>query len=163
MTQKNTKKRISKVENTVDLNTGEIIENKVTTTYANNEPEYIKLYLQDISKILALSTKGEKTLLALVRKMNYDNEIVLTGKMKETMSDDLSIKKNTLEHGIGELVNSGILAKIGNNHYLVNPNIMGRGRWADIQQIIMKVMYNKSGKLLLKSEFDYQTTLEIPT
>ena len=93
MTQKNTKKRISKVENTVDLNTGEIIENKVTTTYANNEPEYIKLYLQDISKILALSTKGEKTLLALVRKMNYDNEIVLTGKMKETMSDDLSIKK----------------------------------------------------------------------
>lgn len=160
MNEKNSKKRISKVIENVDGKTGEILDRKFETYYSNQEPEYVKLYLNHICKLFDLTNKADKTLFSLLRKLNYDNEIVLTGNMKATMANELKIKKNTLEHAIGELVTKNIFFKQGNNQYLVNPHILARGRWQDIQKIIMQVEYSISG-FKINTQFDTQKELPL--
>ena len=122
-----------------DFETGEIkqsIEEK--TTYHDQEPNYIKLYLQDISHILKLPKNTDKILLAFLRYMTYNNEITTSGRMKREICQQLDIKVNTLEHHITELVQKNVFTRIDRGVYGVNPFIFGRGSWREIAQIRKK-------------------------
>ena len=67
----------------IDEKTGELLQSKTTKISYEKEPDYVKLYLEDVNKILNLKGRANETLLALIRKMNYDNEVVLTPDMKK--------------------------------------------------------------------------------
>jgi hypothetical protein len=148
----------NKVETVVDKLTGEIVSEKVTSTKYTPEPEYVKLYLRDVVKLFDLSGTTKTVFIALLRKMNYDNEILLAGKMKEEMAESMKMKKNTFEHSMGELVVKGVLLKKGNNWYLVNPNLIGKGSWEHVQRIILTLTYDKSGRMI---QTNFSTQMEL--
>jgi hypothetical protein len=154
----NRKRNKIKSTEVIDAKTGEVLDQQMTSVRYEQEPDFVKLYYEDIGLIYRLSSMGNKTLFSLIRKMNYDNEIVLASTMKEDMSKALKMKKNTFEHGIGELVNKGILLKKGNNFYVVNPHLFGRGSWTKIREIRMVIKYTKEGRLV-ESVFDPQMDL----
>jgi hypothetical protein len=142
------KKTVIKETTNVDQSTGEILDRNFVATKWNAEPDFVKLYIADLSLLFELSKTADKALFALIRKMNYDNEIVLTSYMKNEMAEMLKMKKNTLEHCIGELCLSGIFLKKGNNMYFVNPKLFGKGAWSEISKIRMTVEYSVHGKMV---------------
>jgi hypothetical protein len=157
-------KTILKESFTTDLNTGEVVDSNSTAIRFSQEPEYVKLYLKDVAKIYDLGQSMGKQFLALLRKMNYDNQIVLSSLIKETLAIELGIKKNTLEHSLHVLIIKGILLKQASNQYLVNPHLIGKGTWKDIREIRMHITYGKDGRLV-KTEFipeDTQKSIEFP-
>jgi len=148
----------TKIETIVDKLTGEIISEKTTSQRFTSEPEFVKLYLNDVIKLFELSGTTKTVFLALIRKMNYDNEIVLAGAMKEELAASTKLKKNTFEHSIGDLVTKGVLFKKGNNYYIVNPTLVGKGSWEHVQKIIMTFTYDRNGRMI---KTDYSTQKEL--
>ncbi|WP_430957225.1 hypothetical protein, partial [Pseudomonas aeruginosa] len=66
----------SETNRIVDLSTGEVTqtaENKVIRL--PQEPEFIKLYLQDINKIFDLPKGCSPALYEILKKMNYEGHI----------------------------------------------------------------------------------------
>ena len=141
-------KSVTKETIVTDKNTGEILEENIQTAQWKSEPEFVKLYLEDISKLIDLPKDAQKTILALLRKMNYDNQIVLAKQIKTELAATLNIKTNTFEHSLGTLVKKNVLLKKGNNVYLVNPFLFGKGSWKSIQEIRMTITYNQDGRLI---------------
>lgn len=146
---------VTKTENITDNNTGELLSSTSTSIGYEQEPDYVKLYLKDISMIHDLSGSNNAVMHALLGKMNYDGEVVLVSKMKEEICARISIAKTTFEHSIGTLVKKGVLIKKGNNFYLFNPYLFARGKWNSIKQIRMTINYSQSGREI-KSEFEPQ-------
>jgi len=141
-------KRTIKESQTINSDTGEVLSSTATSVSYSKEPDFIKLYLDDLIKISNLPAGANKTIYALLPKMNYDNEIVLSKSMKDELCQKLSIKINSFEHNLGDLVANGILMKKSNNHYLMNPNYYARGTWSDISRLRMTVTYTKDGKFI---------------
>jgi predicted transcriptional regulator len=149
-----TKRTQVKVLETVDGITGELLDKKFQSLYWEREPDYIKMYLTDISRLYFLNLSQNKTLLALLRKMNYDCEIVLTSLTKKELIEALKLPKGTFNNSITYLIEKGIIMRIENNRYLVNPHLFARGSWSDIQKIQMTITYDKNGRLI-KTNFFY--------
>ncbi len=148
-----------KVSQTINDRTGEILESSSSTIAFTQEPEFVKLYFQDMLLLHSLSSTGNRAINVLISKMNYDNEIVLTSGIKNELAKKLSIAKNTLEHAISELVKKGILLKKGNNWYLVNPKLYARGKWQDIQKLQMTLTYSENGRII---DVSSSTQKELP-
>ena len=119
------------------------------------------MYLHDIGRLCNLKKDTNKTLLALLRKMNYDNEIVLATSIKKELAEALKIKINTLEHAIGDLVRSGILHRLANNYYMVNPHLIAKGSWKDIQLLRMNITYSIEGRTI-KTDTSFQVMAQFP-
>lgn len=144
----------------IDEKTGELLQSKTTKISYEKEPDYVKLYLEDVNKILNLKGRANETLLALIRKMNYDNEVVLTPDMKKELAASLNVKLNTFEHNITILIQNNIFIKKGVNFYLVNPNIIAKGDWQTIKTIRMTVTYDKNGRMFQRTYFNNQESLD---
>lgn len=139
-------KNKQKLTEVVDVNTGEIMDSQMETVSYSQEPDFVKMYIDDLSYLHGLTSANNSVLHSLLSKMNYDNEIILVSKVKDEMANKIGLMKNTFEHGIGVLVKKGILIKKGNNYYIVNPFLFARGSWKDIRSIRMTIKYSKEGK-----------------
>lgn len=149
------------VTEVINDNTGELIDSSSKIISYAQEPPFVKLYFEDMLMLKEISGPGTKTIHALLPKMNYDNEIVVTGQMKEQLAKKMQMAKNTFEHSMGELVKKGILLKKGNNWYMVNPNLYGRGSWKDIYKLRMTITYSKEGKLIqVQPDFQKEINFE---
>lgn len=157
--EKSSVKRTIKIENIIDKDTGELLNEKFTTISYDREPDYIKLYLYDISKLYNLTVTQNKVFFSLLRKMNYDCEIVLTKNIRKELIENLNIPDISFKIGLSDLINKSIIMRIGNNHFLANTNIIARGNWCDIKKITTTIIYDKNGKMVY-SKFDTQTEME---
>lgn len=130
----------------VDNDSGEVKSTKsFTTQKVDAEPEYIKLYLDDMSRWANLS-KGESSILgALLRYMNYDNIIPLNACIKKTIATALETTTRTIDVQLSKLCKSGIFTRVGTGTYMANPYIFGRGKWTEIKEIRATVIYDKNG------------------
>jgi hypothetical protein len=61
--------------------------------------------------------------------------IILNTFVKEEIIERINIKMNTLDQGLTRFVKSGILKRVGLSTYQANPEMFGRGEWADIKAI----------------------------
>ena len=118
---------------TVDFKTGEVTrEEKHTKIKFKVEEDYNKLYLRSLSVVSGLPTHMTGTLNEVLKRVNYENEIVLVSSIKKRMAHSLGIKLNTLDHHIGGLVKKKILIRIDRGIFRLNTYIFGRGKWVDI-------------------------------
>ena len=161
MVEKKSKKITTRVTEIVDRKTGEILYDEGTTVSFEREPDYVKLYLNDISRLMNLTVSGHRTFFALLRKMNFDCEIILTTSVRKEMVEGLVMPNNTFKHSIMDLVDAGILFRKANNHYLVNPKLIARGSWADIRKIVLTISYSEDGRMI-QTEFQGQGQPRIP-
>jgi len=157
------KKIIQEVtKTTTDQNGKFLSESKRTTGYANREPDYVKLYLQDLLRLKDIPKTSNSILLSILKRLSYDsNEIILISHVKNLIAKELEISVVTISKAIEAFTDKSILLRKGRGVYLVNPYLFGRGKWEEIEKIRLSVTYSEEGKMFLRTEFDHQTELEL--
>lgn len=144
-------KRVTKShsQTTVDKATGEVLEGELlTTAVVSREPDFIKLYVKDIGRLLNLTKSDTSVLFCILGMIQYDNIFyaVVNNKLKIVAYTNMPI--NTVNDSIRNLHNAGILIRKGKGEYLVNPIMFARGSWKDIVQIRMKIQYSDAGRTI---------------
>jgi len=111
------KKKITKetTEKIIDQTTGELLVEKNTEeAYVSKEPDFIKLYLDNILMINNLPNGIQKCLNVLLKRMGYDNIVVLNAYIKKQMAEELGYKTvQSLNNNINKLVGQNIMIRKG--------------------------------------------------
>lgn len=143
-------KKAIEVTQTVDYNTGEVKTLSVTRRYKGDEPSYIKVYLQDISYLYGLPSTAGDLMHELLNYVTYGTqEILLTSVVKKRIADRLNIAMKTLDNRLQDLTKKGIIARIGQGTFTLNPYLFGKGDWKTILElrnsnIHLEIVYDKS-------------------
>lgn len=158
------KKKISqvKITETADSN-GEIknTESSITSFTYETEPEYIKLYLNDIGKLNGLSPASNKVLLELIRGMSYNNVIPVYMPIKKMIANKLGISIHAVEKSVKEFYNKGLFVRAARGVYVADPNLFGKGKWNDIKKLRLTIEYGKDGKKQLSSNISEELQLKL--
>lgn len=109
------------------------------------EPPFIKLYLDDLSRLNGL-TSVQRTVLNIVMKYaSYGNELVVTRKTRDTILKEGNIALGSFKNALSVLVQKELLYK-GNKRsiYVINPLLAFKGRIGDRAKLI--ITYNELGE-----------------
>lgn len=143
-------KKVNKVitNKVTDIETGEIkFEEEYIEAYTDKEPDYVKMYLQDIVALNNLPKGLDRVINILLKSMSYDNMIILNSFVKKKMAEELGYKTvQVLNNNINKLVNAEILYRKGTGTYQVNAKYFGKGNWKDIQEIRLQQRYTEYGR-----------------
>lgn len=154
----NEKKRVTKetIERTVDQQTGEYLKERfVQDIYVDKEPNYIKLYIDNLILLNGLPKGTTDTIIELLKYMSYENTIVLNAYIKKTIADTLGFKTvQSLDNNLNKLVKKGVLERLGRGTYRANAFLFGKGDWNDIKQIRFEIIFGKNG-IEQRAEFEY--------
>ncbi|QBY46982.1 replication/maintenance protein RepL [Arsenophonus nasoniae] len=152
-------KRVITSTKTVHTNfeTGEVktIED-VSVLRFPKEPAYVKMYIDDLSKIVGISAGSQNVLYELVTKIDYDGIVTITKGTRERIAVKTGLKETTVRNKISDLVASGIIKKSGYCEYEMNPNLFAKGDWHDIYKrrcgFKLEINYSKKGERTLKGK-----------
>lgn len=118
-----------------------------------DEPQFIKLYLQDILYLSDLPKHHEKILFELLKRANYAGkkygmEITLNAAIKRRIAEELGIQNiRSINNALSDLVKGEVLYRTDTGVYTLNPYLFGRGNWQDISRLRLEVNYdNIKGK-----------------
>ena len=150
--EKMEKKRLTfESRETIISHDGEIIENRINSTViVDKEPDFVKLYLADIMTLSNIPKSGNVILMALIQRINYQNEIVIVKSIREEICFDLKIADVTFRKAMDQFINKGILSKKNTNVYIANPYLFAKGSWQNIKNIRLTVEYNSKGRFLIR-------------
>jgi hypothetical protein len=132
-------------QQTVDISTGEVIKT-YSESVVQKEPDYVKLYLESITKLNDVQGWTDPILHELLRLMNYGNEIVLNAAVKKRMALGLKISTRTIDNALSMLVKKNIIFREDTGLYKGNPFLFGKGEWRDIRELRMTVVFDKKGQ-----------------
>jgi len=133
----------------IDNETGEITETSTSKVFkAEVEPNYIKLYIEDISYLNRLPKGTDAIIYELLKYLNYQHEISVNLHMKKKIAKTLGVKHQHISNTIVKLVKQEILIKVDRGIYTINSYLFGKGSWKDI------IKHRKS--LKLEIFYDYQ-------
>ena len=124
-----------KIETTKEINnsTGEVVENvKTTQVKTQQEPNYIKLYIDHIAFIHKLPKSLPSVIFELLKLMNYEQQIILNSFVKNKIAENLNVTNQHIDNSISKLVKQKILIRIGAGTYNINSFIFGKGNWKNI-------------------------------
>lgn len=143
-------KKVAYEEHKIEINgkTGEVISSKNTkVSVKEREPDYIKLYLSDISALKNIPKVNNEILYELFKLANYDtNMIVLNSYLKNKIAEHLNIKFQTIQNAITKFTKQEILIREGTGTYILNPYLFGKGSWDNIKELRLTITYNTNGK-----------------
>lgn len=154
------KKKTAKVlvtnTNTVtDKDTGEILSQERSTKLkqVEREPNYIKLYTDDIGRLFNLPGSSSEVLAAIASHMAYKtNIIVLYGPIKKVIMAELGMNINTFNKAIDDLYKAGMLIRLSRACYMVDPELYGSGSWQDVKKVRLSIEYNADGTKSVTTE-----------
>lgn len=131
------------------------------------EPEYIKLYLEDLGAILDVPAGPQTVLMALLRKMDWEGMITLSPASRERIARLCNIKIHTLANYLTVLCERGVLKRTGRGDYEMNPHLMGKGDWSEIlkrrAEFKMTVTYRPDGTKTVTGSVEHQVAPPLPT
>lgn len=144
----------------VNHETGEVIaSSKETIIQFPAEPEYIKLYLDDINRIYELP--NDSILYEVMKRMDYDGLINLSKYAKDLICKKLDLKPQTLANYLQILKKKDIITAVGTGTFMPNPNLFGKGSWKDIynrrktyESIKLQITYKSDGSKTVQTEFN---------
>lgn len=138
---------------------GEVIDQlntyttKISTT--ETEPRYVKLYLDDISKIQGLTNNQNSILLGILQLTSFNtNEVILNKYNREKIAQNINTTDQVIRNAISNLVKREILFKIATGVYKLNPFLFGSGSWQNIKGLRMTIEYTNDGKKIKLEELD---------
>lgn len=142
--------------NMIDYDTGEIIKKEeILQGYGEKEPDYVKMYLKDITALKDLPKGLDRVIYALLEVMSYNNMIILNSFIKKKIAEQLGYKTvQVLNNNLNKLVKAEILFRQGTGTYQVNARYFGRGKWEDIKEIRSQQVYTAKGRDI-KTEIIY--------
>lgn len=113
------------------------------------EPEYIKLYIEDIGRIFKLKQGHQKILMYVAACVDYDGIISLTAGRKERIGKKVNQVVKSVDNALGEFVKAGLLHRIGRGDFELDPSIFARGEWRRIRErrmaFEMRTTYSENG------------------
>lgn len=131
-----------------DGTTGEITKQTTSNVISwGAEPDYVKLYLQDVLYLSDMPTQYTAALMSLLRRTSYAGDeygmcVVLVPAIKDQICKELGFqKRQSLDNVLNKLVKGEILFRVERGMYRLNPYLFGRGTWSDIAKIRMEVTY----------------------
>lgn len=145
----NTSKRVNKVSTLkqVNIDTGEVnYLASVETSRIESEPSFIKIFIDDLSRLTHLPKGCPSVLSELLKYMTYENLIILNPYIKTEIAKNTNLTENRVTHLIADLIENGILTRIASSTYFANPDLFGRGKWADIRELRLTIKYDKDGR-----------------
>ncbi|WGO82177.1 replication/maintenance protein RepL [Arsenophonus apicola] len=155
----NNSKRVITSTKTVHTNfeTGEVKATEdVSVLRFPKEPAYVKMYIDDLSKIVGISAGSQNVLYELVTKIDYDGIVTITKGTRERIAIRTGLKETTVRNKISDLVSSGIIKKSGYCEYEMNPHLFAKGDWNDIYKrrcgFKLEINYSKDGYRTLKGK-----------
>lgn len=124
------------------------IKSKETQQTLNwgKEPNYIKLYLDNILYLKDLPSGLNTILLAFLKRMSYENQIVLNAGIKRMIAKETGVSMSSINNAITKFTKGDILKRIETGVYQVNPHLFGKGEWSDIAKIRLEVIFEPNGK-----------------
>ena len=154
------KKKTAKVlvtnTNTVtDKDTGEILSQERSTKLkqVEREPNYIKLYTDDIGRLFNLPGSSSEVLASIASHMAYKtNIIVLYGPIKKVIMAELGMNINTFNKAIDDLYKAGMLIRLSRACYMVDPELYGSGSWQDVKKVRLSIEQNADGTKSVTTE-----------
>lgn len=133
----------------VDQNGHTITKTSEKTKYVSREPDYIKLYLDNILYLKDLPKGMNTVLYGLLKRMGYDNQLVLNAALKRQIAEEIGMTVKSIDNSIAKFVKGEILLRKDRGLYTVNPHLFGRGEWRNISEIRMEIIFNKDGKTVM--------------
>ncbi len=128
---------------------------KNSTFYGDRiEPPFIKLYLDDIEVLYRLPKGQGSFLYALIPYMNYKGQITINSVMKGEIAEELKMKVSSFGNIITNFVKKDILQRVGKKGsgvYIINPYLIGKGKWEDIEGL--RIQYKENGQRQIEPIF----------
>lgn len=143
----------TEVRETVNAETGEIMleSTSIQSFLIDKEPSYVKLYLEDISRLKDIPAGMNKVLFELMKSIGYNGIIMAYKPVKQLMCNNMGISISYLNKCINEFHKKGILIRYARGVYIADPNLFAKGSWGNIQNLRLVIDYNLDGTKSLKS------------
>lgn len=126
----------------------ELKEFNSTTINTDAEPSFVKLYFEDIQRLNDLPKSTSAVMYELLQLMNYENIITLSPYVRQSIANKLNTTTTYINKSICKFIDSGLFHRLGTNTYFVNPNIFGKGKWADIKSMRLTITYDEKGRIV---------------
>lgn len=159
-------KKISYSETNTSFNheTGEVSQtDSKKVIRLPQEPSFVKLYLEDISRLHNLPTSCTRVMMELVKRIDYDGTIVLNSARKRQLMEILGLKltkgkpAQQIDNALSKMKKEGIIRTIDSGIYEFNPKYFAKGDWADIrkrrEKFELSITYTDDGERVVKGEF----------
>ena len=142
------KKKITheQIHTTRDENGNIVEEETLRESRVPQEPEYVKLYIRDIGRLIGLTKTENSILFALLNSMSYGNVIAAIRPIKKMISEHTGIAEQTINQTISNFAKRGILIRKERGIYIADPQLFGKGRFRDIEKLRLTIEYNEDGK-----------------
>ena len=156
-----TKKKMTTLQEYVEIDhtTHEIHKEQFVREFkVDVEPNYIKLYLQDISYLNQLPKRSDSILFILLQYVNYKHELHINNHIKKSIAKELDCSLSNINNSITNLVKKEVLIRIDRGVYELNTYLFGKGSWKDIfkhrKSLKLEVFYSQDGgrEVIVKSE-----------
>ena len=146
----------------INEKTGEISMSEITNTFVvDKEPDFIKLYISDISRLNDLPKGMDPILLELIKGLGYNNVIAAYKPIKLMICKQLGISMSYLNKAINTFYVKGIFIRLARGIYIADPELFGRGSWKDIKQLRLVIDYNDDGTKTIKSNLPEKMQLKL--
>lgn len=128
---------------------GVIKSEEKTFRFRSEEPNYIKIYLEDISYLYSVPKGSSDLIYELFNYTTYGtNEIIINSFVKQKISKKINTTIPTINNNLTKLVQKGILNRPGSGVFILNPYLFGKGDWKSVknmrdENIELKITYNK--------------------
>lgn len=150
------------VETSVINDLGEIVSKRANKTLSwGEEPQYIKLYLQDVLYLADIPKKHSKILCELLKRSTYAGEkngmqVCLSAGLKRMMMKDLGYKSiQPIDNALCDLTKGKVLYRIETGVYQFNPYLFGKGDWQDISRLRLEIDYDDIKGKTFKTVCEY--------
>ena len=125
--------------------TGEILqESQSIKRKVGREPDFIKLYLDDVMMLSHIPKSKSDILYLLLRKMNYDNEITVVASHKRAIAQEVGCSVINIDKTLALLVEKGVLFRKERGIYIANPLLFGKGNWENIEELRLSIDYKRT-------------------
>lgn len=125
-----------------------------TITKLPKEPDYIKLYIDDIGYLMGIQEGHRTILLYIAASVGYDGFVTLTLARKARIAATVNMAVKTIENAITNFLKIGILRREGRCEYQLNPSLFAKGEWKHIRErreaFNLQVSYDKKHGRILK-------------
>jgi len=126
-----------RVETFVDVLTGELLlerKNVIAFNPMPPEPAYVKMYIEDLGKVLDLQSGHRDILLHVAATVAYDGLVSMTTLRKSRIAAALKCSTRSIDNAISEFVKCEILLRVGRAEYELNPHLFAKGSWKEIRE-----------------------------
>lgn len=142
-----------RIESVIVNGEGELFSYDRNVSYSlGSEPPYVKMYLDTILYLKDLPKGYNPVLLSILKRLPWANQeqgIAINAALKRIIAKEVCCSVSRIDHAITDFVKGELLYRMDTGLYRVNPNLFGRGEWADIAKLRLEITFDAQGKTIM--------------